>query len=65
MFLTDGWAQIALLRRQYDAIDHFNTEDYEQFVLEFGAPLLTFNRQISSQPDCCQIASANSPHWGC
>ncbi len=37
-FVTDGWAQVARLREQFHAVEHFESSDYRLFVREFGEP---------------------------
>lgn len=35
-FVTGGWPEIARLRAEHDAVDHFSTDDYKHFVSQFG-----------------------------
>jgi hypothetical protein len=37
-FLRNGWTEIAQLRAEYGAIDHFDAADFEAFVAQYGPP---------------------------
>jgi hypothetical protein len=38
VFVIGGWSEIERLRKDYDAVDHFDTDDYRAFVEQFGPP---------------------------
>lgn len=35
-FLTNGWTEIAQLRAEYRAVDHFDAADFAEFVAQYG-----------------------------
>jgi hypothetical protein len=37
-FVTSGWSEISRLRASLGAVEHFDTDEYELFVQEFGEP---------------------------
>jgi hypothetical protein len=37
-FVIHGWEEIARLREHFRAVEHFRTDEYGQFVRDFGEP---------------------------